>query len=103
MGQLADIATSLKGYADRLPGVAAKQRLKHGLMLSLKREGVQYVLALGREDVWPASNEIAICLREFGAPPDTKPENDTQGEIRIVRLRWTVPGAQLTLPMGERL
>ena len=49
----------------------AHRRLERGLELVLQRTDNRWRLALGRTDVQPSDDEIAICRRAFGVPAGT--------------------------------
>lgn len=77
-GKLDAIANTMRSNV--MNGAAwAEQRLERGLVIVLQRRVEQdgkhrWRLALGRTDVAPSDDEIAICCRSFGVPAGTEHE-----------------------------
>lgn len=97
-GRLATMAAQMVAAAQAKDESRQELRLARGLLVVLERTGLRWRLALGREDVWPSTAEIAICGAAFGAPvgagessKEVKSTTKTGRELRykVVELVWT--------------
>ena len=71
------IATNMRSHVVDAGAMYSHQRLPRGLEIVLQRHiesngAVRWRLALGRPDVAPSEEEIAICRKAFGVPEGTE-------------------------------
>ena len=71
------IAERMRSHITTVGALYSHQRLERGLEIVLQRHvesngAIRWRLALGRPDVAPSENEIAICRRAFGVPEGTE-------------------------------
>ena len=104
--QLTAIAAEMRAMIVTSGAHWAHRRLAHGLELVLQRRGRQWRLALGRPDVRPSAEEVAVCMEAFDVAPDTDWHYDSkvkigrsnQGvEYHVAEMFWTEVG-DVTVP-----
>ena len=76
-GKLAEIAANMRSHVVDAGAMYSHQRLQRGLEIVLQRHvesngAMRWRLALGRPDVAPSEEEIAICRNAFGVPVGTE-------------------------------
>ncbi len=76
-GKLDEIASNMRRHVVDAGAMYSHQRLQRGLEVVLQRHiessgAVRWRLALGRQDVAPSEDEIAICRKAFGVPVGTE-------------------------------
>jgi hypothetical protein len=76
-GKLDEIAANMRSHVVDAGAMYSHQRLSHGLEIVLQRHiesngALRWRLALGRSDVIPSEDEIAICRAAFGVPDSTE-------------------------------
>lgn len=86
MSKLAAIAELLRRDA-AIRGIA-RHPLQHGLHLTLRRDGLDWVLSLTREGVASSQAEEHTVRRDFGIPESATRSAEVQGKYQIIRLRW---------------
>ena len=67
------------------PPMAVWRPLQRGLILVLERTDQEWRLALGRKDVYPSEQEIAICQGAFTVPVGTQVAKRTQQRLNSQR------------------
>lgn len=86
MNKLAVIAELLRREAT-IRGIA-RHPLKNGLHLTLRRDGLDWILSLTRQDVAPSQAEEHTVRRDFGIPESAARSTETKRSYQIIRLRW---------------
>ncbi len=71
------IASNMRSHVVNAGAMYSHQRLQRGLEIVLQRSAepsgaLRWRLALGRTDVAPSEDEIAICRKAFGVPEGTE-------------------------------
>ena len=71
------IAARMRSHITTTGAMYSHQRLDRGLELVLQRHtesngAMRWRLALGRSDVEPSDEEVAICRKAFGVPEGTE-------------------------------
>jgi hypothetical protein len=74
---LESIAATMRSHVVNAGAMYSHQRLPRGLEIVLQRHiesngAMRWRLALGRTDVAPSEDEIAICRKAFGVPIGTE-------------------------------
>lgn len=86
MEKLTAIATKMKARAAKEGKY--QQVLEKGLVLTLRREGLEWVLSLTRHLARPSDAEMSICRRAFEVPAEAEAEAEEIGEYQVRRVRW---------------
>lgn len=86
MDRLKAIAQAMKTQAADTG--MAQRRLPKGLILTLRRDGLDWVLSLTRFEVRASDSEIAICRWAFEVPEDAESEVEEINEYQVRRVRW---------------
>lgn len=78
-GKLDEIASNMRRHVVDAGAMYSHQRLQRGLEVVLQRHvesngAIRWRLALGRNDVAPSDDEIAICRKAFDVPVGTEHE-----------------------------
>jgi hypothetical protein len=78
-GKLDEIAANMRSHVVNAGAMYSHQRLPRGLEIVLQRHiesngAMRWRLALGRSDVIPSEDEIAICRKAFDVPVGTEHE-----------------------------
>jgi hypothetical protein len=92
MNKLAAIAERMKIEAAE-KGLA-QRRLEKGLILTLRRDGPDWVLSLTRHLVRASDLEMKICLEAFQAPDGAELEGEEINEYQVRRVRWLAVGQE---------
>ena len=92
MAALSDLAADMANQARRTG--AATRDLSRGLRLELAWCAGQKILTLSRPAVPPSEEEIAICQRAFGVPPQAS-RRDGGNQVE---LRWHVDSESRLAP-----
>ena len=76
-GKLDEIAVNMRSHVVDAGAMYSHQRLPRGLEIVLQRHiesngAIRWRLALGRNDLAPSDDEIAICRKAFGVPEGTE-------------------------------
>lgn len=98
------IAERMRSHITTSGAMYSHQRLDRGLELVLQRHvesngAVRWRLALGRSDVAPSDEEIAICRKAFGVPDATEqqmipsksrrnPKTNTVSTLYVTEMYW---------------
>lgn len=67
----------------------ARQPLERGLILTLWRDGEDWILSLTRKEVPASQQEIETCQKYFEIPAETKAEPEPIKGYHVTRLRWS--------------
>lgn len=93
---MTDAATPLEKIAIAMQSVAqatgqAQHRLGRGLILTLWRDGGDWVLSLTRSGVPPGDQELETCRQAFDIPAEAQvePEAKPINGYHVTRLRWS--------------
>lgn len=86
MGKLAAMAEEIKKEAAEKG--KARRSLSRGLVLTLWRDGLDWVLSLTRYGSRPSDMELAICRRAFDVPDEAEAEGEEINAYHVRRLRW---------------
>jgi hypothetical protein len=103
-GKLDEIASNMRNHILGAGALYSHQRLARGLELVLQRHvesngAVRWRLALGRSDVAPSDEEVAICRKAFGVPDATEqqmvpsksrlnPKTKTVSTLYVTEMYW---------------
>ena len=84
---LESIAANMRSMVVDTGAMYSHQKLARGLQIVLQRNvessgAIRWRLALGRQDVGPSDQEIAICRKAFGVPEGTE-HSAVQNKSRV--------------------
>lgn len=99
MSNFAAIAEAMK--AEAVKRKKSRRFLARGLVLTLWRDGADWVLSLTRWAVRASDQEVGICRHAFGVPWEAEGEIEEINGYQVRRLRWAAASQEALFEVPE--